>query len=120
MTDVNPQDLADGYIALWTQPDAELRRKAIRDLWAEDGTHILWPPVEIREAAAALGFDSTTLEARGHGALEARVTEAMSGSSPLGSTHFGRAATPPASATSSSSPCRRCPPVAARRSAAVW
>jgi hypothetical protein len=30
--------------------------------------------VEIREAAAALGFDSTTLEARGYGALEARVT----------------------------------------------
>ena len=74
MTDVNPQDLADHYIALWTQPDAELRRKAIRDLWAEDGAHILWPPVEIREAAAVLGFDSTTLEAHGYGALEARVT----------------------------------------------
>lgn len=74
MNDVNPQDLADHYIALWTQPDAELRRKAIRDLWAENGAHILWPPVEIREAAAVLGFDSTTLEAHGYGALEARVT----------------------------------------------
>jgi hypothetical protein len=30
--------------------------------------------VEIREAAAALGFDSTILEACGYGALEARVT----------------------------------------------
>ena len=74
MTNINPQDLADRYIALWTEPDAELRRKAIRYLWAEDGAHILQPPVEIREAAAALGFDSTTLEARGYGALEARVT----------------------------------------------
>ena len=74
MTNINPQDLADRYIALWTEPDAELRRKAIRHLWAEDGAHILQPPVEIREAAAALGFDSTTLEARGYGALEARAT----------------------------------------------
>ena len=40
----------------------------------DNGAHILQPPVEIREAAAALGFDSTTLEAHGHGALKARVT----------------------------------------------
>lgn len=74
MTNINPHDIADRYIALWTEPDAALRRKAIQLLWAEDGAHILQPPVEIREAAAALGFDSTTLEARGYGALEARVT----------------------------------------------
>ena len=74
MTDINPQDLAGRYIALWNEPDAALRRKAIQVLWAEDGAHILQPPVEIREAAAALGFDSTTLEAHGYGALEARVT----------------------------------------------
>jgi hypothetical protein len=74
MTDINPQDLAGRYISLWTEPDAALRRKAIQHLWAEDGAHILQPPVEIRQAAAALGFDSTTLEACGHGALEARVT----------------------------------------------
>jgi len=30
--------------------------------------------VEIREAATALGLNSTTLEAHGYGALEARVT----------------------------------------------
>lgn len=74
MTDINPQDLAGRCIALWTEPDAALRRKAIQHLWAEDGAHILQPPAEIREAAAALGFDSTILEASGHGALEARVT----------------------------------------------
>jgi hypothetical protein len=74
VTNINPHNLADRYIALWTEPDAALRRKAIQHLWAEDGAHILQPPVEIREAAAALGFDCTTLEARGYGALEARVT----------------------------------------------
>jgi hypothetical protein len=74
MTIINPQDLADRYIAMWTEPDAALRRNAIEHLWAEGGTHILQPPVEIREAATALGFGSAILEARGHGALEARVT----------------------------------------------
>src|SRR6266498_3288402 len=33
MTNINPQDLADRYIALWTEPDAALRRKAIQHLW---------------------------------------------------------------------------------------
>jgi len=70
MTGINLQDLAGRYISLWTEPDAALRRKAIKHLWAEEGAHILQLPVEIREAAAALGFDFTTLEARGHGALE--------------------------------------------------
>src|SRR5262249_46734040 len=82
MTVINPQHLAGRYISLSTEPEAalppqpfhHLRAEAIQHLWAEDGAHILQPPVEIREAAAALGFDSTTLEARGHGALEARVT----------------------------------------------
>ena len=74
MTNINPHDLAGRYIALWTEPDAALRRKAIEHLWAEDGAHILEPPVEIREAAAALGFNFTTLEARGYDALEGRVT----------------------------------------------
>lgn len=74
MTNIDPQDLAGRYIALWTEPDAELRRKAIEQLWAEDGAHILQPPVEIREVATGLGFDSTTLEACGYDALEVRVT----------------------------------------------
>jgi hypothetical protein len=64
MTIINPQDLADRYIAMWTEPDAALRRNAIEHLWAEGGTHILQPPVEIREAATALGFGSAILEAR--------------------------------------------------------
>ncbi|MEV5411056.1 hypothetical protein AB0K60_19720 [Thermopolyspora sp. NPDC052614] len=74
MIDVNPSELADRYIAQWTEPDATARRAAIERLWAEDGTHILQPPVEIREIAAGLGFDHTTLEAQGYDAIETRVT----------------------------------------------
>ena len=74
MPDIDPQDLADRYIAIWVEPDAELRRKAIQELWAEDGAHILQPPQEIREVAAKLGFDRPTLEAHGHGEIELRVT----------------------------------------------
>ncbi|MCO6004312.1 hypothetical protein NE236_04900 [Actinoallomurus purpureus] len=73
MIEIDPQDLADRYMAQWTEPDAGQRRKAIETLWAEDATHILHPPVEIREVAAGLGFDHTTLEAQGHDAIETRV-----------------------------------------------
>ncbi|SNT61805.1 hypothetical protein SAMN05216276_108533 [Streptosporangium subroseum] len=76
MTDIHAQDLAARYVALWNEPDAELRRKAIRELWAEGGSHVLQPPQEIREIAARLGFGSTTLEAHGYDALEVRVTHA--------------------------------------------
>ncbi len=76
MTDINPRDLVGRYVAVWNEPDAELRRKAIHDLWTENGVHILQPPQEIRKAAAGLGFTSTTLEARGYDALEVRVTRA--------------------------------------------
>lgn len=73
MTVNDAQDLAVRYIALWTEPDPELRRKAIQELWSEDCSHILQPPAEIRERAAGLGFDTITLEAHGHDALEVRV-----------------------------------------------
>lgn len=73
MIEISPQDLADRYITQWTEPDAAERRAAIERLWAEDGTHILQPPVEIREIAAKLGFDHTTLEAQGYDAIEIRV-----------------------------------------------
>jgi hypothetical protein len=73
VTDIHTRDLVGGYVALWNEPDAGLRRKAIEELWAEGGAHILQPPGEIREAAAGLGFDSPTLEAHGYEALEVRV-----------------------------------------------
>ncbi|MEV4248141.1 hypothetical protein AB0J63_32600 [Streptosporangium canum] len=74
MTDIHVQDLAVRYIALWSEPDAELRRRAIQELWAESGAHILQPPQEIREIAAGLGFDSTTLQAHGYDEIDVRVT----------------------------------------------
>jgi hypothetical protein len=52
MTDAN--ELADRYVAMWTEPDAERRRFAIAERWTEDAVHILDPPQEAREAAAAL------------------------------------------------------------------
>lgn len=73
MPDIDPQHLAELYIAQWTVPDAVERRAVVERLWAEDGVHILQPPMEIRERAAVLGFGHTTLEARGHDAVEARV-----------------------------------------------
>ena len=76
MSDMSPRELASRYVAAWTEPDAELRRKAIQELWAKDGAHILQPPQEIRKAAAGLGFPSATLDARGHDELEVRVTRA--------------------------------------------
>ena len=74
MTNIDPYELVSRYVAVWNRPVAELRRKAIHDLWAEDGAHILQPPQEIRNAAAGLGFTATALQAHGHGALEARIT----------------------------------------------
>jgi hypothetical protein len=71
MTD--PKLLTDRYVAIWNEPDAAARRDTIRELWAEDGRHVLQPPQEIRATAATLGLDAK-LEAQGHDELEARVT----------------------------------------------
>ncbi|GLW98832.1 hypothetical protein [Microtetraspora sp. NBRC 16547] len=70
---INIKELVGRYVAVWNEPDAELRRKAIAELWTEDGVQILQPPQEIRETAAALGL-TPILEARGHEALDVRVT----------------------------------------------
>ncbi|MFC6083258.1 hypothetical protein [Sphaerisporangium aureirubrum] len=67
------KELVARYVAVWHEPDPELRRKAIAELWTEDGVHLLQPPKEIREAAAALGV-TPVLRARGHEDLQTRVT----------------------------------------------
>jgi hypothetical protein len=73
----NADALADRYVALWNEPDADRRRSAIAELWTANGAHILQPPQEMREIAARPGIGLTaTLEARGHSALEARATTA--------------------------------------------
>jgi hypothetical protein len=68
------EQLADRYMALWNEPDADRRRRMIAELWTEGGSHILQPPQEMREIAASPGIGlAATLEARGHAELEARA-----------------------------------------------
>jgi hypothetical protein len=71
---VDPGPLAARYVALWSEPDPEARRRAIRALWADGGAQLLHPPQLVRDAAGQLGFPHVALEARGYAALEARVT----------------------------------------------
>src|SRR5215212_11991583 len=73
----NAAELAEKYLALWNEPDADRRRRMIAELWTEDGRHILQPPQEIRAIAAQPGIGLTaTLEARGYREIEARVASA--------------------------------------------
>jgi hypothetical protein len=59
------EQLADRYLALWNEPDPERRRRMIAELWTEDGSQILQPPLEMREIAASAGLGmAATLEAR--------------------------------------------------------
>jgi hypothetical protein len=70
-------ELADKYLALWNEPDADRRRRMIAELWTEDARHILQPPREIRAIAARPGLALTAiLEARGHEQIEARAASA--------------------------------------------
>src|ERR687897_2428928 len=68
-------ELAEKYMALWNEPDADRRRRMIAEVWTEDGSQILQPPQEMREIAASPGIGlAATLEARGHSELQARAT----------------------------------------------
>ena len=69
--------LAEKYLALWNEPDADRRRRMIAELWTEDGRHVLQPPQEIRAIAARPGLGMTAiLEARGYVEIEARAASA--------------------------------------------
>lgn len=70
------QTIADRYAALWNEPDDDRRRAEIHDLWAADAVHALQPPTEIRDAVRNIGFERSSLQARGHDALEFRVRRA--------------------------------------------
>ena len=70
-------DLADRYAALWNEPDAGRRRRAVAELWTPDGRHLVQAPQEIRRIAAQPGIGLTAvLEACGHDEIEARVASA--------------------------------------------
>src|SRR5687768_5388697 len=71
------EELADRYLGLWNEPDADRRRRMLAQLWTEDWRHILQPPQEIRDIAARpwIGL-SAILEARGYREIEARVASA--------------------------------------------
>jgi hypothetical protein len=70
-------ELAEKYVALWNEPDADRRRRTIAELWTKEGRHILQPPQEIRGIAARPGIAMTAiLEARGHAEIEARAASA--------------------------------------------
>ena len=70
-------ELADRYVALWNEPDADRRRRTIAELWTQDGRHFVQPPQEMRAIAAQPGIGLTAiLEARGHEEIEARVASA--------------------------------------------
>jgi hypothetical protein len=56
---IDAQQLADRYAAVWNEPDPAIRRAQIEQLWRPDGEHFV-----------------KTKEARGHAALEERVTGA--------------------------------------------
>lgn len=72
------EQLVDRYVALWNEPDPDIRRQAIRELWAPDGAQVLVdPPEEVRDAAVGLAFPMPTLEVHGYDALEARVSRAQ-------------------------------------------
>jgi hypothetical protein len=51
-------EFVDRYVAIWHEPDADLRRQGVTELWTPDGAHFI---------------DSLT--ARGYDALVARVTQ---------------------------------------------
>jgi hypothetical protein len=53
----NPQQLADRYVAVWSETDPERRRRAIAELWTPDGEHYVG-----------------AREVRGYAELEQRVT----------------------------------------------
>jgi hypothetical protein len=82
MTDIeissrSAAELAEKYVALWNEPDADRRRRMIAELWAQDGRHILQPPQEIRAIAGQPGIGlRAILTAQGYEEIEARAASA--------------------------------------------
>ncbi|MFE0705135.1 hypothetical protein [Streptomyces sp. NPDC058872] len=76
-TDAELKQLIDRWIAQWNEPEAERRRRLIREVWSEGGHQVLVnPPEGIRDTAAAYGLPFPAVEVRGHDAMYQRVTRA--------------------------------------------
>ena len=75
-TSLSAQEFAERYVGVWNEASPEVRRTLIRELWSEQGEHVLQPPIEMREIARRIGFAEPKLELRGYSALEARVKRA--------------------------------------------
>lgn len=76
-TDTELKQLIDRWMAQWTEPEPDERRRLIREVWAEDGYQVMVnPPEGIRDIAAQLGVPFPAIEIRGHDAMYARVTRA--------------------------------------------
>ena len=105
--------LAEKYVALWNEPDADRRRRMIAELWTENGRHILQPPQEIRAIAARPGLAMTAiLEERGYAEIAARAASAYEHWLGSGGLSFRGRDDAGDSATSSSSTGRRSPTTA--------
>lgn len=70
-----PNDLADRYVAVWNEPNDDVRRKYLTDLWTVDTVHLVQPSEEMSATATRLGMVAT-LEVIGHAAMETRVAKA--------------------------------------------
>lgn len=59
-------ELAERYLAVWNEPDAEVRRRAIAALWTEDGSYV--DPLFSGEGHAAIEalVAATRCQFRGH------------------------------------------------------
>ena len=47
------EGVADRYVAAWNEPDTEARRRAVADLWTEDGTYT--DPLAFAQGHDAIG-----------------------------------------------------------------
>ena len=75
-TGTNTGTIVDQYLGMWNEPDPTIRREMIRSIFAADAHHAVPAPIEMREAAHALGFPRLTMDIRGHADLEFRVAQA--------------------------------------------
>ena len=65
-------ELADRYLAVWNEADADKRRASVEALWTAAGRHILQPTEDVLKEAAGIGV-TVTFEAQGHDEVEARI-----------------------------------------------